>query len=55
MQLCTARDAQGADRPRFFAGVNACCLWRDMHVMCICSGVHRGAVFKFQRGKALFG
>ena len=55
MQLGTASDAAWANRPGFFASMDACCLLRDMHIVCIGSGVHRGAGFKLQRREALFG
>ena len=55
MKLCTARDAQGADRPRFFARVNACCLLRNVHVMRIGGSVHRGAGFQVKGRELLRG
>lgn len=55
MKFGGSGNANRANRARFFAGVYACCLLRNVHVMRISGGVHSGAGFKLQWCEALFG
>ena len=48
MQLCTARNSNGLDWPRLYAGVDSCRLWPKVHVKAVRVGFYCGAGFQFQ-------